>query len=729
MVPQNKASQSIDLQKIKALDKEALQRALMEAHQTLVEYSDSIVQLKEDQTKLEGSRTQFSMLFEHAPVGYLVLNEQSIIIEANTEARMLLHLPQDQSVSALPKKSFLSYVVKGVVNYFDWLQTGTTEGLEVELFDTQNKGQVKLFHTAYKIKGQNYYLLTLISIAKETQLNHSLKLFKLVFEHSSEGIFITDAKFNITHVNPAFSKITGYQLEEVRGKSPAVFCAADTDSALCTEMFLELEQNGFWTGTLYNKTKQGKIYPERLNVTTVYEELEQGRIPSYHIGIFENIENQMAKEKQLQSLASTDPLTGLFNRQGFNETFENLLAEAQRQADELALLYIDLDRFKNLNDEYGHDYGDELLKAFASRLKHNLKEHDIVARLGGDEFVILLKGNLLQSTLTTLAQKLSRLLAEPYHIFDLDYTCSASIGVAIYPDHATNQEELIKAADSAMYQAKTSGRNAYQLFDHEQFSAQSAQQRQMSEIETAIQNREFHLHYQAQHDMRTGDLVGFESLARWHHSKHEIRPPSSFIPFIENNELMVKMGKRLIEQAFVHVRGWSQIGFKWPISINLAAIQLKDRQTITLLKELHERNPDITPLIHLEVTETTVFENDNLIEKTLKELKSLGFTLVLDDFGTGYSSIYSLKKFEFKIIKIDKSFVDDILTQSENSVVILNAMIRLIQELGLEIICEGVEEQAQVDYLLKKECRIAQGYFYHKPMPKNQMVRYFQKYL
>ena len=668
-------------------------------------------------------------LFEKTPIALIVLNEQREILKANSMAKSKLYQSKAKLTDKIDKTDFTDFVKKDVSRFINWFSDSTSESLSIELHHPKQQGLVELTQTSYTQDNHKHTLISIIDMNKEHQLTQAMQLYKHVFENSAQGIMITDTTPKILYVNPAFTKITGYQLSDVQNKNPNILSSGEQHKHFYQDIYQQLNDSGYWKGVLYNRTKNGEIYPEELHISAVYSnELEEPK-PIYYIGIFENTSQRLEREHQLKIQSEIDTLTGLYNRQGFNRIFETAFKEAQRQGEELALLFIDLDNFKYLNDFYGHDYGDELLWTAAKRLTSHIQNKGIVSRIGGDEFIILIQGGYLSKALPFLAANLSRALSQSYTIKDIEYRCTASIGVATYPEHAINKDNLIKVADAAMSQAKMAGKNKYRFFNKNLFEELTLQQQNLQDIKNAISKGEFKLHYQSQHDMKTGDLVGFEALVRWHYSDQEIKAPSAFLPQIENTPLIVELAKPLINQLFFEISSWQRSGFKWPVSLNLSANQLKNDQTYAQIATLCERYPSVVPLIHIEITEVTIFENDATIFTNLSKLKKRGLKLVLDDFGTGYSSIYSLKKFQFEVIKIDKSFVDDILLNNPENLVILNAMIRLIQELKIKIICEGVEVQQQVDYLLAKGCTTAQGYFYHRPMHKNNMLSYIEKYL
>lgn len=691
-------------------------------------YKNKINTLNKAVEETQFSREQFSLLFEKAPIGFMVLNSELRVLDANTIARELINLPINDLTNQYSNPLIVSHIIKGVANFIDWINTDSIAPIVIEFHDINKKGQVKVWQSSYTIALKKYYILSIIPIAKEYALNRSLQLFKMAFKYSPQAIAIADTDSRIIDVNPAFTKITGFTLDEVQKKDPRFLSTGDEANELYKEIILQLKDEGYWQGVTYNKTKDGKVYPSEIQIVAADNGESLSEV-SHYIGIFDNISDRVEKEKTLKALSETDPLTGLYNRQGFNQQLDSVFQEAQRDGEEFSILFFDLDKFKYVNDRYGHDYGDELLKLMAKRLSHNLKKSDIVCRLGGDEFVVILPSVAIAASLELVGHKLVKVLSEPYKLIDIEHTTTASIGIASYPGDAIDIKSLLKAADSAMYHAKSLGRGGFQFFNVSAHKEYNLHQETREQINLGITNNQFQLHYQAQHNMKTGELTGFEALVRWHYTDQIVRSPIEFLPLIENDQAMIKLGRQLINQAFVTVNTWARSGFRWPVSINLAVIQLKEPETYDLFERLCQSYPDAANLIQIEITEITVFENDPLIEKNLGRLKKLGLELILDDFGTGYSSIYSLKKFHFDCIKIDKSFIDDILKDDNSTLVILNGMIKLIQELGIQFICEGVETQEQVDYLLELGAEIAQGYFYNKPMTKIETHKYVEPFI
>ena len=678
--------------------------------------------------KLIASRNQFADLFEQAPIGYMLLDQKLHIVEANTRARNLLRL-NPENFEGQRETSFGRFIATGMVEFLEWVHSHSDRSIEVTLSNKYNIGRTKLYQNAYVIGKQEFILITLIPIHNEYELLQSLMTYKMVFESAQEGIMIVSAKNAILDVNPAFTKITGYQREEVFGANPNILSSHQHPEKFYQEMYAALKEKGKWKGLVHNQRKSGEIYPEELQISAVYDSEERGQTITHYVGIFKDAAERIQKEESLSQLAKRDSLTGLLNRMGFSELLQEAFRVSQRDGDELTVIFLDLDNFKLLNDRFGHHYGDELLKNIAKRIKSGLKQSDKVARFGGDEFVILINNEVPSSVLQRIVSTLQNNILRPFQIFDVDFEASASIGVASYPHDAISSESLLQAADAAMYQAKRAGKNRIQFFNESLFQQERKLECQVNKIRESIQKREFVNYLQPLHSMRTGELVGFESLVRWCSSEHSVLSPDHFLPLIEDKEEMIALSKKVIRQLIIKINAWSQHGFNWPVSINLNAFQLAHPEIKKTFESIVNEYPEIVPLIVIEVTEVSIFEQDPQIEDTIRALQEMGFTMHLDDFGTGYSSIYSLKKFSFKAIKIDQSFVNDVKQDGREKSVFLDGMIRLLQELELEIICEGVEEQSQIEYLLARGCDIAQGYFYHKPMSQEDVRGYIQKFI
>lgn len=544
-----------------------------------------------------------------------------------------------------------------------------------------------------------------------------------------EGITITDPNGKILKVNQAFTRLTGYKPHEVIGLTPAVLSSGRQDKTFYQTMWQALKKNGSWQGEIWNRRKDGEVYAEWLTITGVYD--EKGRITHY-VGAFLDITQRKEDEEQIRRLAFYDPLTALPNRRLLMERLEHAMATSSRTLRHGAVLFIDLDNFKTLNDTKGHDMGDQLLLEVANRLKQQARESDTVVRLGGDEFVVLyeaLDTNLEKASLDAehLAEAIRDSLNRPYLLEDYEHYSSPSIGIALFIGHQTSIDELLKNADSAMYQAKNAGRNTIRLFDPQMQKALEARLKMEEDLRFAVAQGQFELFYQPQLDDQ-GVLQGAEMLIRWHHPESGLVPPNAFIPIAEESGLIVDIGDWVIEQACRRLGEWSHhAGLSHlTLAANISARQF--RQVDFVQKVQHWLNVYQVPpcRLELEITESMVLEDlEEAVEK-MHSLRELGVLFAMDDFGTGYSSLASLRRLPLDQIKIDQSFIRD-LALAESSPVLTHTIIAMGQALGFRVLAEGVEEKAQCRLLSGQGCHLFQGYYFAKPMPYGEFEVFLQQ--
>lgn len=646
---------------------------------------------------------------ENAPEPIIVCNTKLNIIYGNHIAMELLGLDKPNSPV---RRYLLTFLVKNVAEFLNWVSGSSTHTVIQELSTINGVIAFEVNKQRIRMKGETLFILSM-HVASEA-MDESIRQWELwyrnAFTYAREAMFILDAERRFIAVNNRFCEITGYSEDEALGQSPTMLTSGSHDEGFYKEFYETLYDTGIWEGVIYNKAKSGHSYPQDLRAVALFLNDESSR-PDGYIGIFENIESRVRHEMDLKDASETDPLTGLMNRNGFNSTMEQLFAEAERNGYTLTLIYIDMDRFKQLNDTHGHSYGDEMLRVLSGRLRHIMKSDDILARLGGDEFVVLLEGELTEAMLESILNKLLRHLGEPYRIFDTLHDSSASLGVARYPNDALSIDGLIQAADAAMYQAKKNGRNCYQFFDKNVFDQEFAQEEFINQINTGFIRDEFIPYFQPQFSLIGKEIVGFESLCRWLTPGGKVIAPGGFLPEMEKDKnLMTKLALSMIRHVFRTVDILIRHDFRLPVALNLSATQLASPRVIEHLIFMSETHPDAAKLIEIEITETTLFEGDPAILDHIEQLQEIGFEFVLDDFGTGFSSIYSLKQIRFKKIKIDRSFVMDIGDRHNTN--LLDGMIGLIQQLDLEIICEGIETEEQLNYLVAKGCRVGQGFYY-----------------
>jgi diguanylate cyclase (GGDEF)-like protein/PAS domain S-box-containing protein len=551
-----------------------------------------------------------------------------------------------------------------------------------------------------------------------------LKIAATAFE-SQSGMMVIDADQSILRVNKAFEKITGYSLNEVKGKNVAFLNSGQQNEVFYQEMWNDINSKGFWEGEIWNRRKNGEVYPESLNITSV---IKDNNIPSYYVGTFNDITSAKTAAEEIQNLAFFDSLTRLPNRRYLSDQLSHALAVSKRSSQGGALLFLDLDHFKTLNDTLGHDAGDLLLKKVAERLILCVRESDTVARLGGDEFVLLLEG-LSEKGIDPVDQieeigfKILTALSQPYELNGNSYFSSSSIGITLFGSHQSdaNVEDLLRQADIAMYQAKASGRNTLRFFDPEMQNAISARASMEIELRAAIKENQFHLYYQPQVD-NTGNIWGVEALIRWQHPTKGIVSPIEFIPLAEDTGLIIAIGQWVLETACAQLLAWQKDKpmQHLSISLNVSAKQFHQPNFVSQVKAVIKRYGVNPNLLKLELTESSLLVDvDNTIA-IMNELKEVGLRFELDDFGTGYSSLQYLKRLPLSQLKIDQSFVRDIAIDSSDRAIVLT-IITMAHTLGLEVIAEGVETEVQRQYLLENGCMNFQGYLFSKPLPIDQL--------
>lgn len=562
------------------------------------------------------------------------------------------------------------------------------------------------------------YIAIRTDITGRKKAEEVLRVAAATFE-THEAILITDANSSIIRVNQAFIDITGYQPEEVLGKNPHIFSSGRQDKAFYAEMWQQLLKTGTWSGEIWDRRKGGQIYPKWLTITAVKN--EQGQTTEY-VGIFSDITARKQAEEEIYNLAFYDALTRLPNRRLLLDRFHLALSVSARSRHYGAVLFLDMDKFKMLNDTLGHDYGDLMLIKVAERIQSCVREVDTVARLGGDEFVVLIEdvsANAEEASqkVALIAEKIRASLIEPYQLRDHEYHGSPSIGVCLYRGNEESVDTLLKHTDLAMYQAKDSGRNAVRFFDPAMQHAVEIHAALEADLRRAIPNRELCLYYQIQVDSERRPL-GAEALVRWIHPKRGMVSPAQFIPIAEESSLILDIGNWVLDTACRQLAAWDKneqmrgLG----LAVNVSAQQFRKPEFVETVAAVL-RTCQVNPArLKLELTESVVLTDVAGIVAKMRALKGLGVKLSLDDFGTGYSSLSYLKQLPLDQLKIDQSFVRDIATDP-NDAVMVQAIIGMAQNFRLNVIAEGVETEAQLDFLKQNGCMAYQGYLFSKPVP------------
>jgi diguanylate cyclase (GGDEF)-like protein/PAS domain S-box-containing protein len=549
-----------------------------------------------------------------------------------------------------------------------------------------------------------------------------LQLAANVFGHAREGIIITDASGTIIDVNESFARITGFGREEALGQNPRILKSDRQDQAFYELLWRDLTEQGHWSGEIWNRHRDGEVYAELLTISAVRD--ASGAVQQY-VGLFSDISAIKEHQIQLEHIAHFDALTHLPNRVLLADRLQQAMAQSQRRGQQLAVAFLDLDGFKTINDQHGHDAGDQVLVKLAQRMKQALREGDSLARLGGDEFVAVL---IDLEDLASSRPLLSRLLeacSQPVRVGDLSLQVSASLGVTFYPQpQDIDADQLLRQADQAMYQAKLSGKNRFHFFDAEQDSSIRGHHESVERIRLALDNQEFVLHYQPKVNMGSGQIIGAEALIRWQHPEKGLLAPAVFLPVIEDHPLAVSIGEWVIDTALTHMEIWQAAGLDFGVSVNIGARQLQQSDFVDRLKFILAKHPQVNPAsLELEVLETSALEDIAQVSQVIEDCGQIGVTCALDDFGTGYSSLTYLKRLRVAMLKIDQSFVRDML-EDPDDLAILQGIIGLAASFKRHVIAEGVETVAHGSLLMQLGCELGQGYGIARPMPAAQMPQW-----
>lgn len=559
-----------------------------------------------------------------------------------------------------------------------------------------------------------HFLAVKEDITERKRADEQLQLAAAVFEAASEAIMVCNADNIIETVNSAFSEITGYCVEEVTGKTPAILKSGRHDAEFYNRMISKLNKIGRWEGEIWNRRKNGEIYPQWLSIKTIHD--ETGKIVRF-ISLFSDITLRKRNEERILYQANYDALTGLPNRSLFMDRLQRAIIQAERSNNQIALLFIDLDRFKNVNDTLGHACGDLLLQEAAARLNALVRRSDTVARLGGDEFTVILSELTDFTQIEHLVEKLLKSLSAPYDLEKNVAFVSASIGITIFPNDGANVDDLLKNADTAMYKAKENGRNLSQFFTTKMNDQANERRALETALHQALEREEFVLHYQPIVDAQTGMLISCETLLRWHQPEHGNIFPDKFIPLAEDTGLIIPIGAWVLEKACFEAVNWAKKMKNPPnISVNMSSRQFQRADVVELVRDTLDKTGLDPHRLTLEITESLLIVDDEEIVRQLHDVRKLGVGLSIDDFGTGYSSLSYLRRFPITTLKIDRAFILD-LTSDDEAAAVVSAILSMANSLHMKVVAEGVEEREQLDILRVGGCDYIQGYYYSPPVP------------
>ena len=677
-------------------------------------------ELREAQQALEAGRDRYTDLYDFAPVGYLSLDSMGVIHEANLAVAALLGVERDSLIGHPLGPWLAGSASKCLFEHLHQVLRQDAAG-HVELVLERSPNGPRILHLESRRDTEHTHCRTvLVDITEQRQSDQRQRLAEQVFDCAQEGIMVTSPDKTIEWVNPAFERITGYHAAEAIGRTPKILNSDRHESDFYQRMWADIDATGTWQGEIWNRRKDGETYPEWLSISSIRD--EAGKIEHY-LGMFADITTLHQIQERVHRLAYYDGLTGLPNRWLFSDRLERVLTQAKRNRGQAALLYIDLDNFKHVNDSLGHQAGDDLLKSVARRLQACVRESDTLARLGGDEFAQILPS--MQSTLesaTDVAQKLQKEMLESLRVGENELLTTLSIGIALYPEDGEDVQSLLQHADAAMYRAKREGRNRYRSYTK---TLSADVERRLSleqELRTAIRDEALVLVYQPQVDPVAGRLLGVEALVRWQREGLEPVGPNEFILMAESTGLIEPLDEWVLLNACIQAQTWRNQDLQaGRMAVNLSVHQLARDDLERVIVETLSASGLAPEGLELEVTESFLLDDYQQARANLVALHDLGVSIALDDFGTGYSSLAYLKQLPVQRLKIDRSFIRDI-PLDEDDVAITTSIIAMAGHLRLEVIAEGVEIAAQRDFLLNHGCPAMQGYLFSHPLPAAEVA-------
>lgn len=672
--------------------------------------------LKRSQEGLQEARLQLEATMDAIPDLFFELDETGRILVVHTSETEKLYIPPDEFLGKRYQDVLPPNVVTVCTEAFDEVrETGHSRGKQYEIDLPEGKHYFELsVSSKLSSDGHRHFIALARDITERIKAQQHLKLTANVFNYAREGITITDVDGNVIDVNKGFTEITGYKRQDILGKNPRIMKSNLQPASFYKEMWQDIEQKGYWSGEMWNRHKDGHIYAEDISISCIYD--DQGKVINY-LGIFSDITAIKENQKRLEHMAHFDVLTQLPNRLLLSDRLQQALIHSERNWTTLAVLFVDLDGFKEVNDLYGHDIGDQLLVKVSEKMHAALRAEDTLARMGGDEFVAVLSDLDSPQACEPVLERFLSAVSEPILIDDNLVQVSASIGVAIYPDDLADADMLIRHADQAMYLAKQEGKNRYRFFDVNQDEMVKSQTALIEEISHAIQNDEFVLYYQPKADLKTGEISGVEALVRWQHPQKGLLYPDEFLPAIHDHPLSMDLDEWVMKRAMKQWEEWQGQDLKMSISVNVSARSLQLENFTQRIEYCHTRYPGLSEgALELEVLETSALEKVDHVRNLMLHCQGFGIGFALDDFGTGYSSLTYLRRLPAQLIKIDQSFVRNMLEDKEDKAIV-EGVLRLTDAFGLEVIAEGVETIEHCKALYDMGCYKVQGYAIARPMP------------
>jgi len=682
---------------------------------------------KEIERKMRLQESYFESLYENSPEAIAMLDNDFRIVSVNKSFERIFQYKFEEIK--------LQNITKVLCNekFYDestYIKDGIARGefVRAETLRRRKDGTliaVSLLGYPILSSGDKVGVYVIYSdLSKVREIESKKRLFAEIFNNNTVGVVITDIDGHIQWINHAFTQITGYGEEEVEGKRPSILKSGKHSQEFYSNIWNSILNEGKWQGEIYNRRKNGELYQQLLNIIAIKD--DNGNIEHF-VGLLNDITDAKMQQNRIEILTSKDALTDLYNRSYFINKLNYEISRRNERADEkneLAIIFLDLDDFKEINDTLGHLAGDSILKQFADRLKASIREYDIAARFGGDEFIIMVLNVKNNYDVVSIANRILEETSKPFVIDSLDIHLTASLGISRYPHDGLDSTTLIRNADIAMYKSKASKTKKITMFEAPLDEEVKEYFTIKNNLRNAIANNELFLEYQPIVDVPANRIVGVEALLRWRYNGTENIPPLKFVPVAEKNGFMQSIGEWVLHTACMQNKLWQDKGYK-PIfvSVNVSIIQLEQPDFCDVVREVLKASKLEPEYLQLEITETIFTKNYERILEAIKRINSLGVKVAIDDFGTGYSSLGQLSRLEIAKLKIDKSFIQEI-SGNENKKKIVKAIISLADSLSLELIAEGVETREQLDFLIRNDCNMVQGYLYSKPLDASTVEKY-----
>jgi len=692
--------------------------------------SDYINQLENKKRTVEESEEKLQSILDNSPSVVYIKSAHSVFQLVNKEFLKLFQMEMSDVIGKSNHQLFSQEIADAFTeNDMQVVQSG--QATKFEELAPLPSGEIRHYLSVkfplFDLNGNVSSICGISTditemIESEQQLikaNQQFELIHTIFMTSREGMLIMDSDFKILDSNPAFEQIFGYSLDEIKGKDPEFMRSNVHDEDFYRDIRKKLLEAGHWQGELWERGKNGDVFPQLTTLTRIQN--KHGEVTNY-AALFSDISDLKQTQEKLHHLAHYDVLTGLANRVLLKERLDDLVKQSKRVKGRFATFFLDLDNFKFINDSLGHSIGDKLILQVGQRLHGIVRETDMVARLGGDEFILLIANLEKSEDVSHVATKIQQKLAEPFQLADRELYITSSIGISIFPDDAQDTDALMRNADTAMYSAKNKGKNIFQFYSDELNKNVLRRLQYETDLHQAIQQDGFHLNYQPMFNPADNTIVKMESLIRWQNQGRDISPVE-FIPVAEESGLIIQIGDWVLEHSCRTLKRFHQNGYTdLKASVNLSVIQFHDVNLAKRLSDIVDRHELDHSKIEFEITESVLIDDYAGAQQTLKNIQQQGFGLVLDDFGTGFSSLGYLKRLPFNALKLDRLFVQDIL-KSHTDQEIIKAIIAMAQALKMEVVCEGIETQEQLDMILSLGHVIVQGYYYSKPVTEEEFAK------